>query len=83
MAAIYALLIVVGVVLLMVIVLILIATAGIRHEERHWTLLHRKAPSVPASVARWVGGVYIKKTEPETPPNVDPDQPAPWYERCA
>jgi hypothetical protein len=82
MAAIYAVVVVVGVALLMVIALILVATIGIRREERHWTLLHEKAPGLAASVARRVNGVYIKKTEAESPPDVDPGKPFPWYERC-
>jgi hypothetical protein len=82
MAAIYLLVIVVGIALVMVIALIVVATVGIRREERHWTLLHQKAPSAAAQVARQLGGVYIKKTAADSPTELDEDEPFPWYEHC-
>jgi hypothetical protein len=65
-----------------VIGLVLVVSAGIRREEREWSLCRKRAPSLAAWVARRVGGLYVKKTEPEEPGEGDPEHPLAWYERC-
>lgn len=83
MAALYALAAVVAVASIGLIALIVIVSAGIRREEHEWSLCRKKAPGAAARIARRVGGLYVKKTEPEEPGQAGPDQPLDWYERCS
>jgi hypothetical protein len=83
MAALYALVTLVALASIGLVALIFIVSAGIRREEREWSLCRKKAPSLTAWIARRVGGLYVKKTEPEEPAQAGPEQPLPWYERCS
>jgi hypothetical protein len=83
MAALYALVTLVALASIGLVALIFIVSAGIRREEREWSLCRKKAPSLTAWIARRVGGLYVKKTEPEEPEQAGPEQPLPWYERCS
>jgi hypothetical protein len=83
MAALYALVTVVALASIGLVALIFIVSAGIRREEREWSLCRKTAPSLTAWVARRIGGLYVKKTEPEEPEQADPEKPLPWYERCS
>lgn len=82
MAALYVLIAVVVVGTIGVIGLVVLVSAGIRREEREWSLCRKTAPGTAARIARRVSGLYVKKTEAEKPADVDPEQPLPWYERC-
>lgn len=67
----------------MVVGLVVVVSAGIRREERLWSLCRKRAPGFAARVARRVGGLYVKKTEPEDSEEADPEQRLPRYQRCS
>lgn len=82
MTAFYGLVALVAIGSIGVIGLVVVVSTGIRREERDWSLCRKKAPSLAARIARRVGGLYVKKTDPEEPVEADPEHPLPWYERC-
>ncbi len=67
--------------------LVLVATVvvaiGVWQEERHWTLKHRRAPSVLAALARVILGHYVRKHDDDPVADTYPDDALPWYERSA
>jgi hypothetical protein len=81
-APLYALVAVVAVGSLVVAGLVVVVSAGIRREEREWSLCRKRAPSLTAWIARRVGGLYVKKTEHEEPEEGDPDHSLHRCERC-
>jgi hypothetical protein len=81
--ALYVPLALVAVGFIAVVGLVLIVSAGIKREERQWSLCRKRAPGFAARVARRVGGLYVKKTEPEDPEEADPEPGRPRYEHCA
>jgi hypothetical protein len=80
--ALYVLLTVVATGSVVVVGLVVVVSAGIRREERQWSLCRKRAPGLAARVARRVGGLYVKKTEPEESDGADPEHRLPRYERC-
>jgi hypothetical protein len=82
MAALYALVTLAALASIGLVAFIVVVAAGIRREEREWSLCRKKAPSLAAWIARRIGGLYVKKTEPEEPEQAGPGRPLPWYERC-
>ncbi len=82
MTALYVLAAVGAIGSVVVVGLVVVVSAGIRREERAWSLCRKRAPSRAAWLARRVGGLYVKKTEPEDPAEGDPEHPLRRYERC-
>jgi hypothetical protein len=58
-----------------VVVMMLIVIAGIRKEERHWTLMHRRAPGVAAWIGRLVLGRYVRVEYDPAPHDYPDDHP--------
>ncbi len=83
MTALYVLVTVVALGSVVVVGLVVVVSAGIRREEREWSLCRKRPPSLTAWVARRVGGLYVKKTDPEdSEEESDPEHRLPWYECC-
>jgi hypothetical protein len=81
--ALHVLVAVVAVGSILVVGLVVVVSVGIRREEREWSLCRKRAPSSTAWIARRIGGLYVKKTEPEESEEADPEHPLRWRERCA